>query len=587
MFLPPESLVPFKARRLANAETVYLNPQYRKTHEDWLDKYAYLIPGENHCSDDFFPQEKEFLAERYGGGRIVTHGGGVRCGLDGTHSVKGIGCNPLMGKDSLQLDFAHSHGGLPLSGAIQEAIWGNIFDIALPFGAVRVAAIILTGTDCVNRFRQKAPAALVVREAALRPAHFERAAYFLPQSGVPLATDVERVKKAIAFLPDSLPMPATLSADDINLLSPIEKLQLGLGQFAERLAAQSATAVSRRLLHGGLTASNMGLDGRWLDFGTAMAFSTYANAILGDGGLPSLWEEHLKCVPALQNLCFYINKYYPAEDESQLPQAQQLLQIFITHYQSWLIRAFVNLTGFPETLWQAHSSQEEAARLAALLIEVATEGVKKVFITATPDWEKFESNRLGQVLPVLALWHDHDSCELRLQQLISNPVVRRELIAAYSRLAIRLINTDTGSGVNPQSMRRFVYFNAAKIQKNIASIEAGSVFSRYLQKEHVSTEEIQFFVDSVTDEAQVLYVPPSIFECLMWKAGGTEILYDAASNQWKRVCNQQQQVFSWEALGREEQLLRMSDYWGDTHWSKLSDREGTTVEQPLMENVNA
>lgn len=89
--LPQECLVPFNAQRSSHARLAYTNQDFDTNH-NWLDRFAYSIPSELTTPDQFLPEHKEFLAERYGGHAIVTHGGGVSCGLDGGFSVKGMGC---------------------------------------------------------------------------------------------------------------------------------------------------------------------------------------------------------------------------------------------------------------------------------------------------------------------------------------------------------------------------------------------------------------------------------------------------------------------------------------------------------------
>jgi hypothetical protein len=124
------------------------------------------------------------LNERYGGRGASGNGGGVRCGWIGDLTIKGIGRSDLAGQDA---PFWHSYGGCSLPEAIREAIWGDVYDAALPYGAVRVEAIITTGTqvplhDAEDFGGEMCPRALILRRPFLRPAHYMRSMLF--QDGI-------------------------------------------------------------------------------------------------------------------------------------------------------------------------------------------------------------------------------------------------------------------------------------------------------------------------------------------------------------------------------------------------------------------
>src|SRR5215469_3915726 len=297
--LPEESFVPFQARRLADPSLVWESPEFRN-QEPWLKEFAYAIPSDRDSSALYAAESKTFWAERYGGYGLLGHGGGVRVGLNGNYQVKGIGTNPLCdsGVALGEWGFWHSHGSLSTSDAIQEAAWGEVFSRALPFGGLRVAAVVGTGGRCwcksasgEVRTEQRA---LAVREAALRPAHFLRAVTFRAAPGLLIAPDAARVAAAIRRLPGVLPSDRGKPGGRGKMSEP-ERVAEGLRELLRRSAEQCAAARSKRLMHGALAGSNVALDGRWLDYGTASALPQYANT--HNHGLPSsiqtFWEDHL------------------------------------------------------------------------------------------------------------------------------------------------------------------------------------------------------------------------------------------------------------------------------------------------------
>ena len=99
-----------------------------------LNNYHYCSPHPDDNESAYLPEEKFLLGERYGGRGVGDHSG-VRCGLDGDIQIKGVGRNILAGKNS---EFLRSHGGVTLSEAIREPLWGEICHHVLPLGLCRI-----------------------------------------------------------------------------------------------------------------------------------------------------------------------------------------------------------------------------------------------------------------------------------------------------------------------------------------------------------------------------------------------------------------------------------------------------------------
>jgi hypothetical protein len=203
-------------------------------------------------------------ADRYGDPRGTSpHGGSGRVATIGHFQVKGIGRTPLVGDAT----WVHSHGQMSLTEAICEAIFGEILDMELPHGAVPAIAIIDSG-ESMNTPQGELRRALLVRPAALRPAHLLRAPSFVPSTGLAVAPspDAARVRDSIAHL------ASMGDADRMELHLPSN-----LADLLDRLARQAATADALRLFSGGMFASNVALSGAILDFGVARALHTWAS----------------------------------------------------------------------------------------------------------------------------------------------------------------------------------------------------------------------------------------------------------------------------------------------------------------------
>ncbi|WP_338483271.1 hypothetical protein VRB67_13985 [Pseudomonas trivialis] len=179
----PEVFVPFPALRSNKGKLVFYNKNlnFNLSEAELLSRYNYTTSLTNFDTDSIIGK-KIFFAERYGGDGILNNGGGGRCGFDGIFHLKGLGTNQLVGaRPRDAYGNSHGNGFLSLDVAIYESIWGEIINVALPYGATRAAAVIDLDED-FEEPDQTLPRGLLVRMPAVRPAHFIRAVYFKEKS---------------------------------------------------------------------------------------------------------------------------------------------------------------------------------------------------------------------------------------------------------------------------------------------------------------------------------------------------------------------------------------------------------------------
>lgn len=343
--LPAASFVKFEASRLRSPRVVWRNDAFGAGFAPMDHAYCMPMPGES--ADTYLPSDRAtYLGERYGGGGIGRNGGGVRCGLRGDVQVKGIGRNPLAGDGT---DPWHSHGGAVLEEGIREAVWGEVCEAALPFGGVRTLAIILTGTTVVAsattgpRARSRA---LIVREAALRPAHFIRAHAFRAAEGRKLGGIVDTHRTAMAVLAFEAAMHA-LYGDAHPVAAPEEALARQQRAMASRFARQIAASQARRIFHGGLSSSNICLDGRWIDYGTPSTVSDYGRVIIARG-MPDQWMQHAPLLDTLRDLNHALRKFLPRGRARLLLPLDEWLGHFAGELHASRVVEFAMLCGFPQ-----------------------------------------------------------------------------------------------------------------------------------------------------------------------------------------------------------------------------------------------
>ncbi len=356
--LPPSSFISFKTYKLKGSELVWFNYDLAREYgftgdiseisQEILEKYSYVSDG--YVGEEFLDlnDNKEFFADRYGSRYEACNGGSARCGYDGIFQVKGIGANPLV---SSNIDRGHSNGKLFLDEAILESIWGEICHSHLPFGSVRTLAIIRTNVDSEFTYLQGnplMPCALVVREFAIRPAHFERCTFFWPKKEhLSLRdNDATRVEEAIGLLPRLVHS----SEQDKTILESLITIII-------KMAKQISYSRIKGIPHGSLTSSNISIDGRFLDFGTITAVPDFKNYLLSNG-VGAVWDDHYLILDWLDNLIKTINTY--SNDEVFISENDfvKLKNLFLTEMDNNQSMALLEELGAINTLENLSKSQD-------------------------------------------------------------------------------------------------------------------------------------------------------------------------------------------------------------------------------------
>lgn len=209
------------------------------------------------------------VADRYGGSGIGSNGGSGRSVMIGPYYVKGVGQTPLIG---LGVRADHASGGAYLEECVRETLLAEILHHELPFGAVRTLAIIATGDIQVWTTEQGVKperCCLLVRRAFLRPGHIERAALYRGTEDLPGMADAHRVRCMISAL--------EAYTGKTYLLQ--EQLIVGFARWSRQLAASYLLC----LPHGGISSSNVAIDGRLVDFGATAGVPSLARYWMGEG----------------------------------------------------------------------------------------------------------------------------------------------------------------------------------------------------------------------------------------------------------------------------------------------------------------
>lgn len=307
--LGPNLLVPFVAHRLPAARVLWINerwwagrgvdvgqPQARLRLENWLlGNYAYCVKTPDlagHLGDD----TAVFFADRYGATGGAHHGGSGRCGIRGMLNAKGVGPTPLVGAQH-NVDWIHSHGCAWVEEAVREAIASEVAHAEFPHGAVPTVAIIDCGLDPSLAYNQHR--ALILRPNFVRLAHLERSGFF-GDAGHP---DADQYKDALR----------TRDALEAVWGPSSRRQELGvrsasLAEAIARLADQLAFGYAHRLFIGGISSSNLTIDGQIVDFGLFTSVSCWRRTH-GQLALPAFGEEWSSVMELVRSVGFFQNKY--------------------------------------------------------------------------------------------------------------------------------------------------------------------------------------------------------------------------------------------------------------------------------------
>ncbi len=269
----------------------------------WCNDRALGAPGSDRAAADFGQELARdcgwvigtpdgpcasVVVDRYGGDGIGRNGGAGRAGRIGSYYVKGIGRTPLVASGT---DEMHRSGNISLHECVREAVYSEAVARVFPHSAVPTLGILAIGEPEVA---PSASRCLLVRPLFLRPAHFLRASSYAGDDWPESAKDRERVILACQAA------EASLGTDGI--LEMVESL-------LHKWADQMAFGYINRLYHGGISPSNMSMDGALADLSGMAALPSvgpYAFTLMGSYsgeelhqilqvalGLISSFDQHL------------------------------------------------------------------------------------------------------------------------------------------------------------------------------------------------------------------------------------------------------------------------------------------------------
>lgn len=494
--LPSTSFASFKSRVVVRPTVLWRNETINITTE--LESFAFCIPMKGDPDAAYGKESRTFLAERYGGAGLGHNGGGARCGFASGVQVKGIGRTPVLAGGAGQW---HSHGGASLQEGIREAVWGEVCHVGLPHGGVRVHGLISTGTTCPNETRMgtsTAPRVLIVRDAAIRPAHYMRACFFRPSPDFRAAqvSDTKRTESAVRSITSVFH-----SLYGTSNLPDIECINDGLTKMLKRAARQISEARAKRIMHGALSDSNICVDGSWVDYGTVSAISDYGRIILCRNSA-DLWHQHVPLTRTIYDLCFYLRKYLPRRVAAALVTSSDLIKSFNAYLNRYLALGYVKLIGIPVDAYPSCVTLSQEMNVYNCFHDITHAGNHEPFMLA-PDRVKKMPQKMGTYSLNSLLRH---TCMCRttseMEHSISNEIENNSLRRRFCETIWNMRESFLRSidGRERDYMRVYIFLNALRVNSPFMRLYRPNL-DRSIDGLLCCPEGIPSFISSIIDDA--------------------------------------------------------------------------------------
>ena len=388
------SFVPQELSKLAHADVWYADYDWFREHgidvppegfqsadfkKQMLDAFAWQTPGADDDPAAFTGETKIAYADYYGGYGMGVNLGSGRAAANGVLQTKGV--RTRLAKSS---DPFHSNGAVQSIEGVDEAIWSKILNSEMKFGSNRIVAVILTGTYGKMKSGQIFPRALIIREMALRPAHF------MLNSSRETSADQQRVGLVLQNLLASLPYPSSGRPH-----SQSEALRTGVLQMLTNEATIQAEYYAKRMYFGSNSPSNLEITSRRLDLGDHSANEGYTKIYRIDDESPFGETEEFHRL--FQDFARSLRKTLPTQLLASVPSDQEISEHFDRVFKQQQMIEMVRLTGAPNELIDQLKDEKSTHELGSVLVDSSKAGNdQRVFMEPAgyPNTSRYDVNRL-------------------------------------------------------------------------------------------------------------------------------------------------------------------------------------------------
>lgn len=311
------------------------------TKQILLDSLAWVSVDRNVMPVEITNDRREMYADFYGGTGLGSNTGSARAASAGWIQAKGVGIT-----GHLKFFDSEHTARSTVHESIKDAVWGEILNNELEFGANRLLAIIDRGDILENG----EPQFVEYRMDPLRMGHL------VPRWFSMDSDDLNRSKKVAEHLEEILPTP--LQGFPTNATRG-ERIVLGMKEYARRIGVQYGRMYMLRLYHGATSESNIEINGRMIDFGTASSQPGYDKIYFLDHVEPFGESQEIRTTlieslprtlvtdPDISNL---LQKAVHSQTEWKTVLKTEMGEIFQSAFQREREKMALRFTGIPDAL---------------------------------------------------------------------------------------------------------------------------------------------------------------------------------------------------------------------------------------------
>jgi hypothetical protein len=200
-----------------------------------------------------------------------------------------------------------------------------------------------------------------------------------------------------------------------------------------RAGAQLAASRARRLIHGSLTASNFGMDGKWLDFGTMTASSGFFNLIVAPGSV-EFWKQEQTIFETIYDFCFYLGKFASDASEGVNERTFVIAKCFQDSLHANEETELLRLTGLPNHLLESLPALPRKRLLDRLMQIIRQEGNRTLLYFGDDRHEMpqiLASENIGSILVICAIARTSAEAGSSLERLGMPATRATEFASAY------------------------------------------------------------------------------------------------------------------------------------------------------------
>ena len=472
--LPESSYISVKAKRFKNPKVLWTNWDFLREkglpipedHElesfqkQILESIAYGIPqNEEEAKVSYLGDEREFLSDRYGGYGTGKSSGSGRAFSIGKVQIKGGGTTVLAGSDV----FKHSNGAIGFGEAHRDAIFSELLNRELPYGATRDLFLIDTGTYTHWPDGRVTKRILVVREDPVRPGHFVTN---LNGETFDQVSDTKRVRNAVKMVRKSLPKS--------ELGVPLRE---SMEEYSRRVGAQYGAAFSKRFFHGSTSPSNFEVNGRMLDFGTSTALSGHA---------PVNVLDHVDSFGELQQTEDRLIRDFSAHIKQEHGlfkfKTRKMVETFRNEYRRQVANGLITLAGFPPHLIQDLEKTPEATQLSDTILKLATRAAADVSMSVDKGVPQklgfYDLPKIFEVAHSVKDPNESHSVEKVLKSLIQDDRVRADFSRQFSSYYSRASGLAVEQGVGTEAFKKYAKASVKVRNRDLSQLYRGVLDER-------------------------------------------------------------------------------------------------------------